>query len=660
MSTERKYGWKKQNKDSRDFKFAPRTLVQDLPVRTDLRAGMPPVFDQGRLGSCFHPDTKISLLDGTKKTLKDLSIVNEPFWVYSLDENFKVVPGKATCSLTGINKKLLRIILDNEKEILCTPDHKFMKRDGEYIEARELKSGDSLMPLYKKQDKLGYEMVISPHDNKYHKTHNLVAYACVLQKDLDKITETNKAVHHKDYNKNNNSPENLIIMGLLDHFKLHSLLGGENSFKGWNGTERQREHSRQNILKQYSDDTNWNKDASSIGGKKSIKNKKDNGTYDKFISYLDLGHSEESRKKAANSLKITLALPEIKEKQRNIGKKNMEVLMKDAAIKQKYRKIGSNLGGKNSLKLQIAKHGAYILSKGISIDEKNWDNFRKERNIYNIPKFSTAINTFNTIGELVTVSETYNHKVKSIEFITETSDVYCLTVEKYHNFALDCGVFVHNCTANAWSAAFKFMDTKQKNAINDPFIPSRLFIYYNEREMEGTINEDSGAMIRDGAKTLANQGVCDEATLPYEINRFSTKPSDKCYAEALNHQALTYWAVNQDLDTMRQCLADGYPIVIGFAVYEAFEGPVVASSGVLNMPGNWERNLGGHAVLVVGYDDNENRFLVRNSWGSNWGMDGYFTMPYGYLTNRNLSDDFWTLRLVEIPEAPVPPTPPVV
>jgi C1A family cysteine protease len=97
---------------------------------------------------------------------------------------------------------------------------------------------------------------------------------------------------------------------------------------------------------------------------------------------------------------------------------------------------------------------------------------------------------------------------------------------------------------------------------------------------------------------------------------------------------------------MKGCLADGFPFVFGFTVYESFESAEVARTGMLQMPKPREGVAGGHAVLAVGYDDKTERFVVRNSWGSSWGKRGYFTMPYSYLLTGNLSDDFWTIRLV--------------
>ena len=99
---------------------------------------------------------------------------------------------------------------------------------------------------------------------------------------------------------------------------------------------------------------------------------------------------------------------------------------------------------------------------------------------------------------------------------------------------------------------------------------------------------------------------------------------------------------------MRICLAEGFPFVFGFTVYESFESQQVSKTGKVYMPKKNEKVLGGHAVLAVGYNDKDKRFTVRNSWGTGWGMKGYFTMPYDYLASRYLSDDFWTIRSAEM------------
>jgi C1A family cysteine protease len=197
-----------------------------------------------------------------------------------------------------------------------------------------------------------------------------------------------------------------------------------------------------------------------------------------------------------------------------------------------------------------------------------------------------------------------------------------------------------SCTANALAGALEFLERRDKVSFIDM---SRLFIYYNERVIEHTVRSDSGAMIRDGIKTLTKQGACSEKRWPYTISKFTLKPSAACYTQAMQHQITSYHRILR-LNEMRACLAEGFPFVFGFTVYESFESAQVARTGVVRMPKPGEQVLGGHAVMAVGYDDSKRRFIVRNSWGTVWGINGYFTMPYDYLTDRNLSDDMWTIR----------------
>ena len=203
-----------------------------------------------------------------------------------------------------------------------------------------------------------------------------------------------------------------------------------------------------------------------------------------------------------------------------------------------------------------------------------------------------------------------------------------------------------SCTGNAIAGALEF-DQKKEGAA-DVFAPSRLFIYFNERTMEGTVKSDSGAQIRDGIKSVAVMGACHEDLWPYDIAKFASKPSKAAFSDARKHTAVSYQRVSQDLTQLRGCIAAGYPFVFGFTVYDSFESKDVASSGHAPMPASGESVLGGHAVLAVGYEDANQWFVVRNSWGDGWGMSGYFTLPYAYLTQSNLASDFWTIRSVQV------------
>ena len=201
-----------------------------------------------------------------------------------------------------------------------------------------------------------------------------------------------------------------------------------------------------------------------------------------------------------------------------------------------------------------------------------------------------------------------------------------------------------SCTANAIAGAIEF---DQKKANLTEFTPSRLFIYFNERTMENTVNSDAGGQLRDGIKSVATLGAPPETDWPYDIGAFSKKPSPAAFSDAKQHLVVLYQRLIQELGTLKGCLASGFPFVFGFTCYESFEGPEVAKTGVLAMPKSGEKVVGGHAVLCVGYDDTAQQFTIRNSWGTSWGQGGYFKMPYAYLTNARLATDLWTIRSVQ-------------
>jgi C1A family cysteine protease len=204
-----------------------------------------------------------------------------------------------------------------------------------------------------------------------------------------------------------------------------------------------------------------------------------------------------------------------------------------------------------------------------------------------------------------------------------------------------------SCTGNAIAGLIQF-DRMAQALPKADFTPSRLFIYYNERDIEGVVDRDCGAHLRDGLSSVIHLGACFEegpAGWPYTED-LTAKPPPACYAAAVPDRALQYSAIPQEIDQLRACLAGGYPFAFGFTVYESFESSQVASSGQVPMPGPAERVVGGHAVMAVGYDDASQTFIVRNSWGPSWGQAGYFVMPYAYVTSGNLAADFWTIRSV--------------
>ena len=242
-----------------------------------------------------------------------------------------------------------------------------------------------------------------------------------------------------------------------------------------------------------------------------------------------------------------------------------------------------------------------------------------------------------------------------------------------------------SCTANGWLGLFMFVCKKM---FGDTFLGSRLQLYYDSRVAEGTPNDDAGAEVRTGGKCLAEIGVAPENVWEYDISRFAEKPPAEVYTAAKDHMVVEYMRVDQDIDHMKACHKEGFPFTFGFEVYESFEGSAVARTGIMPMPADGERVVGGHCVVAIGYIDGQgkaqyfrtgdrlmhsisrffgnighglrsltglrlfrvtppsNVIICRNSWGRRWGDNGYFYMPMEFIKNPSYASDFWTIRVV--------------
>ena len=205
-----------------------------------------------------------------------------------------------------------------------------------------------------------------------------------------------------------------------------------------------------------------------------------------------------------------------------------------------------------------------------------------------------------------------------------------------------------SCTGNAIAGCIEYMDRRYNNKQTQV---SRMFIYYYERLIEGTVNYDSGAYIRDGIKATYTYGAPLESLWPYTISKFKTPPTVAAVQDGARRKVTLYQSIaNGNVSACQTALAAGFPVVIGFDVYSSFESQTVANTGMMPYPNTrTEKLLGGHCVLLVGYNNNSQRFIVRNSWGSNWGDRGYFYMPYQVIQNTSMSSDFWVNKSVSDP-----------
>ena len=225
-----------------------------------------------------------------------------------------------------------------------------------------------------------------------------------------------------------------------------------------------------------------------------------------------------------------------------------------------------------------------------------------------------------------------------------------------------------SCTANALSAAFAFDDPSM--------IGSRLFLYYNERKMEDSVNDDAGACLSDGVEALHIYGICAETSWPYSDDGFKFKqtPPDQCYQgtyilvfsmhnklfvyniEAVSHEATSYHHVEPTEEALKAALASGFPLVSGIKVFHGF---MSTYDGHVPLPNPSETPHGGHAILLVGYNDATREWLVRNSWGADWGDQGHFYLPYEYMTDSSLdlAHDIWVISKVSSAPVSTPPMP---
>lgn len=351
------------------------------------------------MNGCFTKDTKISLMNGTEVSFEDLvkNYSDKQFWVYSYDiENKRIVPGLAhSPRITRRNAELVKVILDNNESIRCTKDHKFLLRNGEYKEAQYLQPEDSLMPLYRaKQICYGYtdyEHILE--NNKAIPTHMISAEVndqtecsiCSV-----KLPDSKHCIrHHKDFNRFNNDPSNIQWVTWKEHGKIHGAYG------------------------------------STVMTKLNKENWADESYREKTTKMLqELSSSKEGRQRTTNRNKVNWSKPEYREKMLDmLQEMNNSQAHKDRIIKRN-RDTWSNSEKREQLISSIRKPKSY---------NPGHTRYHKNLNVYN-PECEHCI-----------VEHPMNHKVVSVEFLTEREDVYDITVEKYHNFALTSGVFVHNC-----------------------------------------------------------------------------------------------------------------------------------------------------------------------------------------------------------------------
>jgi C1A family cysteine protease len=202
-----------------------------------------------------------------------------------------------------------------------------------------------------------------------------------------------------------------------------------------------------------------------------------------------------------------------------------------------------------------------------------------------------------------------------------------------------------SCVSNAVSNVLRYTDIKNKRTNNlNIKIYSRLFNYYNTRVLENSIFKDNGCQIRNAIKVINKIGSTDEKFWPYIITKFQDKPNKLSYDDAIKRKITKYRRVNQNQYDIKSCINLGYPIIIGILCFSSMFTINVSKTGNIPYPKSDQQILGGHCIILVGYDDTTQTYEFQNSWGTDWGNKGYGKIPYKFVENPNYATDFWMIE----------------
>lgn len=471
----------KRNKYEFEYKVVYRALINAIN-RQDIFVSC----------TCLHPNTKIKLLDGTSPTIEEMKNrydKGEELWVYSVDENGDFKPGLVEdVFITKKESKFIKIILDNDKEILTTEDHQFMLRDGSYLSANKLSIGQSLMPIYFNSIN-GYETLKLNTENGWYSTYKLVANELykdeieqkIMQSNKDKLVGIDKmkydvAIHHKDFNKLNNNPNNLEVMTGYEHWMYHA----NTIDRLWKNQEfRQKTSERSKEWMQY---------LNANPTEKMVKQRED---------FLEKGH-EYWRTNEGRHIKSDLMKKVSRDFWDNISKEDYERIRENyygeswkLAMSESHKNFWNNLSEEDYIKRcklnsevnnrpevkekirrsKIKRVLETIINLGLDLTEESYNKVKSRTDV----KWSTYYNTFNDLLIDFGFNNNYNHKIKSIEVINLNNDidVYDIKVSKWHNFLVDSGVILHNCADFYYT--FSYQATKERyNAGKSVVIPAKV------------------------------------------------------------------------------------------------------------------------------------------------------------------------------------------
>lgn len=606
-----RFGWKPDLPDIRDkYLKLPARAMRKLPRSVDMRPDMVPVVDQHDLGSCFPAGTRIRLADGTEKPIEKVSTLEK---VLTAEGNIGCVIGTMVRQEPN---ELLRVTLHGHNFLRTTTTHPILTKRG-YVKAQDLTEDDFVaMPRYlpsdtrkviQTADYVKYRTCISERHREFNGLPGRSVVSTLMKPIPDIIHLTpgfGRIVGL--FLAEGNTDRSRVVWTFGDHERetlvaeLITLLRTELNIEA-----RVQHRAYNHNMKVIIDGTDWGKLFEGLfstgAGNKKLPGDIASGPKE-FLEAILYGWL------AGDGWRIG-------ERQFGVSiSHDLALAMFDIAQALGLRPV-----------LNYAKSP---VNRWAKVRQPRWtlslwaktDNWRAEQ---------TDTHIF--------------RKVRKILRESFTGPVFNLSIDKDQSYVAE-GIGVHNCTANAAAGLVQYVD--KKSGTDPYFAASRLFIYYNTRILEGTVDYDSGASIRNSIKALVRWGFPPETEYPYDIPKFTNKPPASVYKHALKEKITKYERIPHEEKYIKSCLARGFPITFGFTVYESFDEIGPDNDFIMPMPKPTETILGGHAVLLIGYDDVSELYIVRNSWGEEFGSGGNFMMPFEALHDPNFADDFWTVNFV--------------
>ncbi len=442
------------------------TAVYDAMARMaqDFSLRYPLIDGQGNWG-CFTKDTKIKLTDNRELSFGELVEEYErgkKNYTYTLNRSgFISVAEIKKPRMTIKNAELIKVILDNGKEVRCTPNHLFMMRDGDYKEAQNLSSGDSLMPLYQKisekTDRLnrkGYILIYQPKKNEWVPAHHLADNYNLTDKKY--LKDAGRVRHHIDFNKLNNNPDNIVRIQWGDHWKIHYTHAADQHK---NPEYRQKIADGRNKYLANPETKIKYANLLSERNKKNWQDEKYREKMRKFLSEVNKKYiAEHPEKRMEFSARLTRTL------KRQWQDPHYQALMHERIIKGNKNHINNKTG-----KLKFLNICKEVIKKHNSLDELKYEQARNELYPYGAATLweTGLVKYFQGDTNLIYQELNSNHKVVKVEKLNTREDVYDLTIEGTHNFSLADGVFVHNSVDGDSPAAMRYCITGDTRVVTN-------------------------------------------------------------------------------------------------------------------------------------------------------------------------------------------------